>query len=65
MAMDLTQPLTETGNLPGCVKHGWHVELISLASMSQLYRKCGILNFSEPYRPPQSVAKRVLLLFCD
>jgi hypothetical protein len=32
---------------------GWHVRLtILLPSVSQVSRQCGLLNISQPYRPP-------------
>jgi hypothetical protein len=36
------------------VKWGWRARLTTLQpSVSQLSRKCGIVNISQPYRPPQ------------
>jgi hypothetical protein len=45
------------------VKCGWCVRLTTLLpSMSPLSRQCGILNISQPYRPPRPV-KGITLLF--
>jgi hypothetical protein len=44
------------------VKHGWCVGLTTLPpSVSRPSRQCGILNISQPYRPPQPVTGIALL----
>jgi hypothetical protein len=46
------------------VKCGGCVRLTTLPlSMSRLPRQCGILNISQPYRPPRPVTGIVLLFF--
>jgi hypothetical protein len=53
------QPLTEI-NTKKCfwgIKCGRRISLTtSLRSVSQLYRKCGILDISQPYRPVTGIA---------
>jgi hypothetical protein len=65
MALASTQPLTEmsTRDLPG-VKGSWRVIVtISLPIVSLLSRKCGSLDVSQPYWPPQPVSGIALPFF--
>jgi hypothetical protein len=46
------------------VEYGWCIRLTTLPpSMSQLCRQCGVLNISQPYRPPRPVMGITLLYF--
>jgi hypothetical protein len=56
MAMGFTQPLTEmsTRRTIWGVERGRCIGLTTLLPpVSQLFRQCGILNISQPYRPPR------------
>jgi hypothetical protein len=51
-----------TNNVSGRVERGLYVGMTTLPqSMSRLSRQCGILNISQPYRPPQPVMGIALL----
>jgi hypothetical protein len=64
MAPGSTQPLTEMRirNLPGVKGRPVRKADTSPPSVSRLTRKCRILEFSQPYRPPWPVTGIALLL---
>jgi hypothetical protein len=65
MAPGLTQPLTEmsTRNLPGGKARIAHKPDNLTASVSQVSRKHGSLDVSQPYGPPQPVTGIALYLY--
>jgi hypothetical protein len=63
VALGSAQPVTEmnTRNLPG-LERGRRVGLTTtLPSMTRLFRQCGIIDISQPYRPPLPVTGIALL----
>jgi hypothetical protein len=67
MALGFTQPVTEINARNrkksfGGVERGHRVRLTSLPYVSRLYRQCGILNISQPYKPPRPVTEVVYFM---
>jgi hypothetical protein len=66
MALGLTQPLTEMSTRK-CFRRAKHGRCIRLTtsppSVSRLSTQCGILDISQPFRPPQLVTGIALLFY--